>query len=257
MGEAQELRDEVGRVGRLLDAGHRGIPIGGELLVAFGAVLGLLGLFATATAFGYLPPTWMPSPLAGAAGFLAFAVLFRGRTERLLHTVLVAVVAAAATELTLRVTVSALPGPGAGIPILLAAVVLLALGVLIGLWRLGRSAAAVSPANRALVKAWLGLATAMAVTIALCAIVGVRTNNFFGFMLLPGLFWILWGAGWWTSAAATGSRWMYGVAAGAWLLALWHAATFDVFTISIVGLAVLAIAPGVQLLREARATHEA
>jgi len=252
-----QLKEEVGRVGRLLDAGHRGIPIGGELLIAFGAVLGLMSVLAAATAFSYLPPAWMPSPLAGAAGFLAFAILFRGVTERLHTTVLAAAAAAAVVELSLRVALAAAPPVTLAIPILLGAVAMIALGALVGLWRLRRGIHATSPANRALIGTWLGLAAGMATMIALCAIVGARTNNWFGFMLLPGLFWVLWGSGWWTSAATTRSRWMYGVAAGSWVLALWHAATFDFFTISIVGLAALAIAPGLKLLREARTTHEA
>ena len=97
----------------------------------------------------------------------------------------------------------------------------------------------------------------MAVAIALAAIFGVRSGLWFGLMFLPGFFWLLWGAGWWTSAAVTGSRWMRLVAAGSWALALWYAATSDFYMTSIVGFGALAVAPGIQLLREARTTHEA
>jgi hypothetical protein len=262
--QAQQLRDEVDRVGRLIEAGHRGIPIGGELLVAFGVTIGLLGCFAMATAFGYLPPDWMPSPVAAAAALLAFAVLFRSAKQRLASTLFVAAAVATACDLAWRAALAAVRsgepelGPSGTMSLFIAVpLLMILLGAVIGLWRLKRSAHAVSPANRALIGAWLGLAAAVAATIALCGIVGARTNNWFGFMFLPGLFWIAWGSGWWTSAAATRSRWMYGVAAGSWALAMWYAATFDFYTTSIVGLAALTIAPGVQLLHEAREAHEA
>jgi len=261
MDRAQQLKEEVSRVGRLLDAGHRGTPIGGELLVAFGTMAGLLGCLLAATAFRYLPTTWVISPLAGAAGFLMFATLFGRGTDKPRTSVIAALATAGAVELAVRGVAAAMPAnyrPGElWIALLLAAGVLLTLGALVGLWRLKRGIHAASPANRALIGAWLGLATAIAVAIALCTVVGTRTNNWFGFMLLPGMFWILWGCGWWASAAATSSRWMHGVAAGAWALSLWYAATFDLFSTSLVGLAVLVIAPGVKLMREARATHEA
>jgi hypothetical protein len=105
--------------------------------------------------------------------------------------------------------------------------------------------------------AWSGLAAAMAVMFALCLAVLVRHGNGVGFMFLPGLFWILWGAGWWTSAAITQSRWMYAVAAGSWAVAAWFAMTTWLYSTSVVGLLALAVLPGVQLLREARMTHEA
>ena len=262
MAQAEQLRDEVGRVGRLLEAGHRGVPIGGELLVAFGVALGLLGALGAATAFGYLPAAWALSPIGCASGFLAFAVLFKGVKERLSATILVSLGAAAAGEAAWRAAVAALPEDKtdaipAVMSLVAAPVLMVALGVVIGLWRLARSAHAASPANRALVGAWLGLAAAMAAIIALCIIFGVRSGNWFGVMFLPGLFWILWGAGWCTSAAMTHSRWMYGVAAGSWALAIYYAATSGIFSSAIVGFVALVIVPGVQLMREARTTHEA
>jgi hypothetical protein len=263
MDQVQELRDEVGRVGRLIDAGQRGVPIGGELLIAFGLSLALLGSLAGATAFGYLPLGLTLSPLAAAGAFLAFAMMFKGSRTRPTTMLLAVAVATGAGELVAR-TIQAFGWSGqtvtgyAGIVLLVILPLLMfGLGVVVGLRQLGLSAAAAAPANRAMLGAWTGLATAMAVTLALCVAVTARTGNAIGFMFLPAAFWILWGAGWWTSGAMTRSRWMYAVAAGSWGVAACYAATSWFYSTSIVGLIAFAVVPGAQLVREARATHEA
>jgi len=263
MDHVQELRDEVGRVGRLIDAGQRGVPIGGELLIAFGLTFGLIGALGGATAFQLLPLDVMPSLLGAAGAFLTFALLFKGAKTRLATILLCMAVAMGAGELIAR-TIKALAWSGqtvtgyaAVVLLVLVPLAMFALGIGVGLWHLRQSAAATAPANRALLGAWSGLAAAMAVMFALCIAVAMRTGNGVGFMFLPGLFWILWGSGWWTSAAITRSRWMYAVAVGSWGVAAWFAMTTWFYSTSIVGLVALAIVPGVQLVREARTTHEA
>ena len=53
--DVRDLKEEVGRIRELVDAGRRGRPIGGELLAAFGAIVGLMVLSLGATAFGFIP----------------------------------------------------------------------------------------------------------------------------------------------------------------------------------------------------------
>lgn len=261
----QELRNEVGRVGRLIDAGQRGVPMGGELLIAFGTVFALLVSFAAFEAFRYWPIGWIPSPLAGAAAFVSLAVVVRGDTWPRGGIATMAL-AALAGEVVWQIGLQMLmatresdPPTAAfmGMAFFIVPTALIGLGAAVALWRLRRSAAAASPANRSALGTWLGLAVGMNVTVAVVVIVGARTGNWSGMSFLPCLFWILWGAGWAASSAATGSRWMLAVAAGAWALALVSAAYFNVFFTSIAGFVGLAILPGVQLMREARRTHEA
>lgn len=263
MDQVQELRNEVGRVGRLIDAGQRGVPIGGELLIAFGVTFALLGGLAGATAFRLLPLEFMLSPLAAAGAFLTFALLFRGTQTRVTALLIGMAVAVGAGELIAR-TIQVLDWKGetvtgyaAVVLLMLVPLVMFAVGIVVGLRQLGQSAAAAAPANRALLGTWSGLAAAMAVMFVLCFAVTARTGSGVGFMFLPGLFWILWGAGWWASAAITQSRWMYAVAVGSWAVAAWFAMTTWFYSTSITGLLALAVLPGVQLMREARTTHEA
>ncbi|HEY6816505.1 MAG TPA: hypothetical protein VI168_13270 [Croceibacterium sp.] len=263
MDQVQELKDEVGRVSRLIDAGQRGVPIGGELLIAFGLTFGLLGVLGGATAFSLLPLEMTPSLLGPAGAFLTFALMFKGTKTQLTTTLLGVAVALAAGEVIAR-TIQALDWKGqtvtgyaAVVVLVLVPLAMFVLGIVVGLRRLRQSAAATAPANHAVLGAWTGLAAAMAVMLVLCFAVTIRTGNGVGFMFLPGLFWILWGTGWWTSAAITRSRWMYAVAAGSWGVAACYAATSWFYSTSIVGLLALAVLPGLQLVREARTTHEA
>jgi len=263
MDQLEELKEEVGRMGRLLDAGNRGATVGGDLLLAFGVIFSVFCSAAAACAFGYLPLTWIPSPLAASAAFLSVAVVFTGTRDRMPKTVLVALMAALAGEAAWRGTMMLFQSSEmanrmrVGAALLAISLLMVVAGTLVGLWRLSRNPSSASPANRALVGVWTGVAGAMAVAIALCVAAGIRTGNWFGLNFVPGFFWALWGAAWWASATATNSRWMRIVAAGSWALAVYAAASFDFYATSIIGFAVLAVVPGLWLLREAQRTHEA
>ena len=263
MDQLEELKEEVGRMGRLLDAGNRGATVGGDLLLAFGAIFSVFCSAAAACAFGYLPLTWIPSPLAASAAFLSVAVVFTGTRDQMPKTVLAALMAALTGEAAWRGTMMLFQSSEmanrmrVGAALLAISLLMVVAGTLVGLWRLSRNPSSASPANRALVGVWTGVAGAMAVAIALCVAAGIRTGNWFGLNFVPGFFWALWGAAWWASATATNSRWMRIVAAGSWALAVYAAASFDFYATSIIGFAVLAVVPGLWLLREAQRTHEA
>jgi len=263
MDQLEELKEEVGRMGRLLDAGNRGATVGGDLLLAFGAIFSVFCGITAASAFGYLPLMWAPSPLAASTAFLSIATVFDGTRDGMLRAVPFALVAALAGEAAWRGTVMLFQpsemahGMRVGATLLAISLLLVIAGTLVGLWRLSRNALSASPANRTLIGVWTGIAGAMAVAIALCVAAGIRTGNWFGLNFVPSFFWVLWGAGWWASATTTNSRWMRIVAAGSWALAVYTAASFDFYATSIIGFAALAVAPGIWLLREAHRTHEA
>lgn len=262
MDDVRDLKDEVGRIRELMDAGRRGRPIGGELLAAFGAIVGFTALNQGATAFSLLPLELSVSPLAAAAAFLVAVIATttpRSRTRGALAYVMLCLVAGLAGEAVWRGALGWIQSADQGVvpiwlPLLLlgAVAACFTVAALLGLVGLLRRSDALSPVNRAMIGVWSAVAVAVVVVTGICALSGLQTGYWFAFMLLPSLFWMLWGVGWAISGWVSNSRWMQLIALGSWLLAAWQAYSFSFYWTSAAGLLVLAMAPGLRLMHEAR-----
>lgn len=263
MEDVRDLKEEVGRIRELMDAGRRGRPIGGELLAAFGTIVGFMVLSLGATAFGFIPLEFGLSPLAAAAAFLAATIVATTPAEQrnrgILAYLTACLLAGAAAEIVWRGTSAWMRSNDQGVTqiwlplVLLGGVVACFAGAaLLGLAGLLRRSEALSPVNRAVIGVWFAVAVAVVLLIGLCVLSGIQSGIWFAFMLLPSLFWMLWGLGWVISGWFGNSRWMYLAALGSWLLAAWQAYSFDFYWGSAAGLFALAMAPGLQLMREAR-----
>jgi hypothetical protein len=273
MKQARQTEDDLRHIRQLMDAGHRGRPIGGEVLVALGAVLAVLCALQGLTAFSFLPLSVAPSPLAAAAAFLAFVVFAMGGGGQrgAARIVLPCLAAGLAGELVWRgvlylMRTDGTPDGHVDTSTLWAVTGLLGLAVLAGLFagavmalrRLSRNPAAQSPANRIVTGGWLAVLAAFAVVLALNTMSGLRSGDWMGLNLVPGLFWCLWGIGWWISALATRRRWMMWVVAGSWIEALWFVSSGEIYAGTTVGFVALAVLPGLKLLADDRhATNEA
>jgi hypothetical protein len=250
-----------------MDAGHRGRPIGGEVLVALGAVLAVVCALSGLTAFGVLPLSVAPSPLAAAAAFLAFAVFAAGGGARrgAAEVVLVCFTAGIVGELAWRGLLYLLQTGGAnggrvdtGTLVLASSALGLAVlaglfaGAVLALRRLRRDPAAQSPANRMMTGGWLAVLAAFAVVLGVDAVSGLHSRLWIGLELMPSMFWTLWGVGWVISAQATGRRWMLLVVAGSWIAALWLAYGVDFYVGTTAGFVALAVLPALKLLADGR-----
>jgi hypothetical protein len=269
MAHTREAEDDLRRIRQLMDAGHRGRPIGGEVLVVLGALLAIVCALGGLTAFGFLPLAVAPSPLAATSAFLAFVVLAVGNGDtRRLGTpgvLLACLVAGTAGELLWR-GVAYLSRANAthdghadkGIVAVMSG--LLAFAVLAGLFsgaalalrRLRRDPAARSPANRMVTGGWMVVLAAFAIVLAVDTVGGLRTGNWVALAFIPSLFWVLWGVGWWISAQATGRRWMLLVVAGSWIAALWFVSGAEIYSSATIAFVMLAVLPGLKLLGDAR-----
>lgn len=250
-----ELKAQVARIGATIDAGQRGPAIGGELLVAFAIAFLPVAVTTTTSAFGIFSSYVLVSPLAALAGFLSFLFVARGRSlSARLGVALLAALIGQALWFGLAAAAFGAAGaaswPVVGFFLLCLPLAILG-GVGLAVARLRSAPGALSPANRAIIACWLAVVAASAVLVASFATTGFVYSNFFGFMLLPSVLLVLWGTGWAASAWISGRSWMGLVAIGAFALALFYAATFQVYGALIVALALLVLAPGVKLMRDA------
>lgn len=248
-----ELKAQVNRIGATIDAGQRGPAIGGELLVVFAIAFLPLAVAMVISSYGILLGYASFSPLAALAGFLSFLFVARNKSlpARLGLAVLAALIGQALWFGPMIALETADPALQAirmlyvvGLPLATLA------GVALAVTRLRSAPGALSPANRAIIACWLAIIAAAAVLVASFAATGFVFSNFFGFMLIPSALLALWGAGWAASGWISGRRWMGLVAIGAFALALYYAASFEIFGTLIVALVLLVLAPGVKLMRD-------
>jgi hypothetical protein len=111
-----------------------------------------------------------------------------------------------------------------------------------------------SPAvNRVAAAGWTAAFIGLIAIIASAILQGRVVNNYFALNLMPSFFLVLWGFGWFVSAAATGQRWLYAVALASLAAApLWAVtALFSINGFLVAGLCCLSLAfvPGVILMR--------
>jgi hypothetical protein len=107
--------------------------------------------------------------------------------------------------------------------------------------------------NRVAAAGWMAAFLGLAAIMASAILQGRTANNYFALNLMPSFFLVLWAFGWFVSAAATGRRWLYAVAAASLLAApLWAATalfTIDGLLVGGLCLLLLAFVPGVILMR--------
>jgi hypothetical protein len=266
------LQDDVAYLRRMSEAGRRGPPLGGLLLAGFGGFVGLAALLTWARAFSLIP-FQMPLPNF-AVGFIVFALVGLSTPEpsprRLRIALIAAVLAAAAMMLPYGawlVWAQAIregrdPGNLLALARYAPLVFLVGPTFMIGLsiWlisKLRRHAWSERGVNRVAGAAWISVLAALAVIIGIFFLAGLRTNNWFMMMSLPGVFWAAWGVPWLATGLAGGPRWAFAVAGGSWVLALVYGATFELFLTSAIGLFGLSLLPGLIMIQAARTTPAA
>jgi len=133
------------------------------------------------------------------------------------------------------------------------ALFLLTLAILRGRLRRNR---ATSPVNRASALAWSGVGWTIFTLAACMGIVSWRTGNTTAMLMFPSIILALYGMAWMVAAAASPLRWIRLAAVGCFLGAILTAvfcltpAVFLIFTLALV---LLAVAPGLALIRHGRA----
>jgi hypothetical protein len=113
-----------------------------------------------------------------------------------------------------------------------------------------------SAASRASGLAWAGASWAIFVVVFSMILVAARTGDLLVVATLPSIALAFYGSAWFVAAALTRSGWLFGVAFGAFLMALvsgWFVAEGAiVYLIYAISLYALAAAPGFVLMRRAR-----
>ncbi len=265
-GSIDALYDDVAYIRRMAEAGRKGPPLGGLLLAAFGGYIGVSALLFGARAFELVP---LETPLPDfTVGFIVFALVGLTTAEPTRGRILTAFLASLAAAFAMMIpngiwygtvnSVAAGAAPGELLSLARYAPAVFALGPLfmlaLGAWlifRLRRHAASEQGANRVAGAAWISALGGLGIILVLFTIAGLRTNNWFLMMSVPGVFWTVWGMAWLATGFGGGPRWSFAVAAGAWVLALAYAATFELFVTSAIGLFALALAPGLLMIRKA------
>jgi len=111
-------------------------------------------------------------------------------------------------------------------------------------------------ANRASGVAWAGVGWTIFALSGSIAIVAWRTHSAIPTLLFPPIILSLYGLGWMVAAAVSGRRWIWLTSLGAYGLALvaaWFSMTSAVMLIFAAAMVLLAIVPGVALVRNAPA----
>lgn len=127
---------------------------------------------------------------------------------------------------------------------------LLALGCVIQAVRRRSASLAV---NRIAAAGWTAAFLGLAGIVAAALLQGQMANNYFALNLFPSFLLVLWGFGWFVSAAATGQNWLYAVALASFAAApLWAVTAFFSFNGFLVAgfcFLLLAFLPGLILMR--------
>ncbi|HEY5107734.1 MAG TPA: hypothetical protein VII73_13355 [Caulobacteraceae bacterium] len=103
--------------------------------------------------------------------------------------------------------------------------------------------------------AWAGVGCTIFALWGSVAIVAWRAQSTLPALLLPSIILALYGLGWMVGAAVSGKRWIWLTSLASYLMALvlaWVSMTADVMLIFAATLAVLAVAPGIALMRQTR-----
>ena len=114
-----------------------------------------------------------------------------------------------------------------------------------------------SPANRAFGTAWMGVGLAIFSMAVALSLLGYKTQSNLPGLVFPSLIFALYGAGWAVSAAMSGQKWLWWPAYGSWLLApvlAWFVNDPSLYLVYAIGLAFLALVPGVILMRREPST---
>lgn len=139
------------------------------------------------------------------------------------------------------------------LPLIWLAALAVFLGVIIPIRRRLSPTKAQTGANRATGIAWQGVGWTIFTLWAAIAIVCWRTHSAIALLLLPSIVLALYGLAWMVAAAMTGKRWIWltaiGSYAGAVVVAMF-AVTPWVFLVFAAALMLLAVAPGVALMRQ-------
>jgi len=138
-------------------------------------------------------------------------------------------------------------------PVIWLAALAIFLGVIVPIHRRLSPAKAQTGANRAIGMAWQGVGWTIFTLWAAIAIVCWRTHSAIPMLLLPSIVLALYGLAWMVAAAMTRKRWIWLTAAGSYagaLVVAVFAVTPSVFLIFAAALMLLAVAPGVALMRQ-------
>lgn len=127
----------------------------------------------------------------------------------------------------------------------------LALTVLIK--RINHKPGALTPTNRAVGAAWMGVGMVIFFSSISMAIIGWKYQTELPALLFPSLIFALYGAAWAVSATMTGTRWQWFLAVGGWvsapLLAL-LAGQSELWLAYWAGLFLFALIPGIVIVRQ-------
>ena len=139
------------------------------------------------------------------------------------------------------------------LPVIWLAALAVFLGVIIPIRRRLSPMKTQTGANRATGMAWQGVGWTIFTLWAAIAIVCWRTHSAIALLLLPSIVLALYGLAWMVAAAMTGKRWIWltaiGSYAGAVVVAVF-AVTPWVFLVFAAALVLLAVVPGVALMRQ-------
>ena len=108
--------------------------------------------------------------------------------------------------------------------------------------------------NRASGVAWTGVGWTIFALSASIAIVAWRSHSAIPALLFPSIILALYGLGWMVGAAVSGRRWIWLTSIGAYLMSLvlaWFSMTSAVMLLFAACMALLAVAPGLALMRQA------
>lgn len=127
---------------------------------------------------------------------------------------------------------------------------------LIALRLLDRGPRAATAANRAMGIAWTGAGWAIGFVVLSLMVAASRLGDWRLMGVVPSVILAIYGAAWFLAAAVSRTRWLFGVAFGAFAAALvtaWFAT--DAITVNLVyaaALLLLMVVPGLVLMRQAR-----
>jgi hypothetical protein len=112
---------------------------------------------------------------------------------------------------------------------------------------------------RAIAQAWQGIGWGIFFMFAAIALATWRTSSPILISFSPAIVLGLYGVAWWVAAAVTGKRWLVATAAGSFaasLISAWLVTDTAQWLFYAIALVMLALVPGLVVLREARARGE-